>query len=81
MREQLKAEALATVGAPAAYDLRNVGGNNFVTPIQDQSACGSCVAFGTVATVERGIRKTRQRVIAGRWRLPVDWNRPAIASR
>ncbi len=40
------------IKAPSAYDLRNVGGQNFVTPIKDQSSCGSCVAFGTVATVE-----------------------------
>ena len=40
------------VGAPASYDLRNVGGKNFVTPVKNQASCGSCVAFGTVATVE-----------------------------
>ena len=40
------------VGAPAAYDLRNVGGQNFITPVRNQASCGSCVAFGTVATVE-----------------------------
>jgi C1A family cysteine protease len=34
------------------YNLRNVGGQNFVTPIRDQGNCGFCVAFGTVATVE-----------------------------
>jgi hypothetical protein len=37
---------------PAAFDLRNVNGNNFITPIRDQGQCGSCVAFGTTATVE-----------------------------
>ncbi len=47
-----KAQAIAAIGAPVAYDLRNIGGNNFVTPIRDQKNCGSCVAFGTVATVE-----------------------------
>ena len=44
-------------GIPATYDLRNVGGQNFITPIKDQGGCGSCVAFGTVATVEGSIRK------------------------
>jgi C1A family cysteine protease len=51
-KDSLKAAALGAIGAPAAYDLRSVGGNNFVTPIRDQKNCGSCVAFGTIATVE-----------------------------
>jgi C1A family cysteine protease len=55
----LMADALTDVGAPAAYDLRNVGGKNFVTPVQDQKNCGSCVAFGTVATVESRLRVQR----------------------
>jgi C1A family cysteine protease len=59
MRESLRTEALAAVGAPAAYDLRDVGGKNFVTPVQDQLNCGSCVAFGTVATVESTLRVQR----------------------
>ena len=37
---------------PSAYDLRDVGGSNFVTAIRDQGACGSCVAFGSCAAVE-----------------------------
>ncbi len=36
----------------ASFDARNVGGNSYVTPIKDQGSCGSCVAFGTVATTE-----------------------------
>lgn len=56
---QIKAQALAAVGAPVAYDLRNVGGSNFVTPITDQQSCGSCVAFGVVATVESRLRVQR----------------------
>lgn len=43
-------------GAPAAYDLRNVGGNNFITSIKDQGACGTCVGFGTCAAIEGSIR-------------------------
>jgi C1A family cysteine protease len=37
---------------PNAYDWRDVNGDNFITPIRDQARCGSCVAFGTCATVE-----------------------------
>jgi C1A family cysteine protease len=50
----------ATVGAtPAAYDWRNVSGQNYVTPIRDQGGCGSCVSFGTTAAVEAKFRIQR----------------------
>jgi hypothetical protein len=35
--------------APASFDLRDGG---YVTPVRDQSSCGSCVSFGTIATIE-----------------------------
>jgi C1A family cysteine protease len=35
-----------------AWDWRNVAGRNFITPIRDQSSCGSCVAFGSIAAME-----------------------------
>ena len=49
----------AAIGAPAAYDWRNVGGSNYVTPVRDQGGCGSCVSFGTTATVESAFRIQR----------------------
>lgn len=55
----IRAKAMEAVGAPAAYDLRNVGGKNFVTGIKHQLSCGSCVAFGSVATVESTLRVQR----------------------
>jgi len=49
------AETLSTargaIAAPSSVDWRNHSGN-FVTPIRDQKSCGSCVSFGTLATIE-----------------------------
>jgi len=47
----------AAVGYASSYDLRNVGGKNFITDIRDQAACGSCVAFGVAATAEGTLRR------------------------
>lgn len=40
------------IGIQDAIDWRNVNGKNWTTPIKNQGGCGSCVAFGTVATLE-----------------------------
>jgi len=45
----------APVAVPTAIDWRSNGGN-WVTPIKDQQSCGSCVSFGTLATVESRVR-------------------------
>ncbi len=38
-------------GLPASVDWRK-NSDNYITPIQDQGNCGSCVAFGTTAAIE-----------------------------
>jgi C1A family cysteine protease len=51
---------IRSVGAyPAAFDWRNAGGSNFVTPVRDQGGCGSCVAFGVVGTIESNYQIAR----------------------
>jgi C1A family cysteine protease len=52
--------AAFAAAAPSSFDLRNVSGVDYVTPIRDQGGCGSCVAFGTIATVETTARFVRQ---------------------
>jgi C1A family cysteine protease len=65
--EAARAARAEDVGAPTAFDLRNIGGTNYSTPIKDQAYCGSCVAFGTCASMEGVTRYTRRTP-----NLPID---------
>jgi C1A family cysteine protease len=63
-RMQISSANLAVIcatayGAPAAVDLRNFNGKNYITSVKDQGGCGSCVAFGTAATVEGALQRQR----------------------
>ena len=46
-----------TVTYPVSCDLRNMNGKHYITSIKNQGICLSCVAFGTIATVEGAARK------------------------
>ena len=37
---------------PPAFDWRNVGGHNFVSPVKNQLSCYACTAFAVTATLE-----------------------------
>ena len=52
--------ALEAPSYPPMHDWRDAGGN-YITPIRDQSTCGSCVAFGCCAAVEGTLRVQSQR--------------------
>jgi len=47
---------LAKKGLPENLDWRNVNGNNFVSPVDDQGGCGSCYAFASAGLLEARAR-------------------------
>ena len=51
----LEEPTVILAAAPSAMDWRSSGGQNWTTPIKDQGACGSCVAFATNAAMESRI--------------------------
>ena len=42
---------------PSSFDLRNVNGQNYVTPIRDQANAGTCWAFASIAALESFLLK------------------------
>ena len=61
-----EAESVAGAPAPAAppappasVDWRNVGGKNYVTPVEDQGTSGACAAFSTIAAFESCVQIAR----------------------
>lgn len=43
---------LQNAAFPNSYDLRNVGGKNYITPVRNQNPYGTCWAFAVMASLE-----------------------------
>jgi C1A family cysteine protease len=59
---------MAWAALPECYDLRCVGGKNYITPVKDQddpAPCNACTAFAVVATVEGTYNKFQSQPVAG----------------
>ncbi|RXM28917.1 Dipeptidyl peptidase 1 [Acipenser ruthenus] len=48
--------AKLAAGVPESWDWRNVQGVNYVSPVRNQAACGSCYSFASMGMLEARIR-------------------------
>ena len=56
--DYLPIETSNATSIPESYDLRNVSGNNYVTPVRNQGNLGICWTFATAGAVESYLLKT-----------------------
>ncbi|XP_053312536.1 dipeptidyl peptidase 1 [Spea bombifrons] len=47
-------------GLPPVFDWRDISGFDFVSPVRNQGACGSCYSFATMGMLESRIRVSTQ---------------------
>jgi len=52
-----QAQSEEAIPGPPTFDLRNVGGRSFVTPVKDQADCAAGVAFAVAAAVGCQMRR------------------------
>ncbi|WP_020668740.1 C1 family peptidase [Amycolatopsis nigrescens] len=57
--ESVVAALAPSSSLPERFDLRNLHGRNYVTPVKDQGETGSCTAFATAAALEGTAAYTR----------------------
>ena len=68
-------EALSGVTAPASWDWRNYDGENWLSPVRNQSSCGSCWAFAAI-----GITEAHHNIISGNPDLNLDLSEQELVS-
>lgn len=57
MRQQYKlASEIPEDEIPSSFDLRNIGGVNFMGRVRDQGACGSCYTVSFISVIEARLK-------------------------